>query len=78
MISTYHGHRDIVRLLLDYNADVNVTDCFGKRAVDRAKDSAIIRTLERIETEAGSKERDTVVSRKPEVKIASPKFTPRA
>ena len=73
MISTYHGHRDIVRLLLDYGADVTIADCFGKKAVDRARDTAIARILERAENEP----RSTHASKKPEVKIQSPKFNPK-
>jgi hypothetical protein len=38
MISAFHGHREILKILLDHGADTEIKDLFGKKAVDRAKD----------------------------------------
>lgn len=46
MISAYNGHKDIVRLLLEKNADATIKDCFDKTALDRAKDQKIIKMLQ--------------------------------
>jgi len=37
MIAAYHGHKNIVQILLERDADLNAKDLFGKTAFDRAK-----------------------------------------
>jgi len=39
MFATYLGFTPTVKLLLDYGADVHVTNSFGKKAVDYAKEA---------------------------------------
>jgi len=46
MISAYHGHKQVVKELLNRNADTSIQDLFGKKAIDRAKDPIIIRMLQ--------------------------------
>ena len=54
MIASYHGHKEIVKILLENNADINIQDCFGKRAIDRSKDNMIIKMLQNEEEKLGS------------------------
>lgn len=49
MIATYHSHLPIVKLLLGFNADIAIQDCFGKRAIHRAKEPTILKILQRAE-----------------------------
>lgn len=46
MISAYHGHKQVVKELINKNADTSIQDLFGKKAIDRAKDPIIIRMLQ--------------------------------
>ena len=46
MIASYHGHKEIIKILLENNADIYIQDCFGKRAIDRAKDNTVIKILQ--------------------------------
>ena len=46
MIASYHGHKEIIKILLEHNADIYIQDCFGKRAIDRAKDNTVIKILQ--------------------------------
>jgi len=46
IIAAYHGHAQIVRLLLQYKADPTLKDSFGKCAIERTRDRKIIKILE--------------------------------
>jgi len=48
-MAAYQGYIDIVIILLQYNADPNLQDSFGKRAIDRAKDPKIIKLLQSVD-----------------------------
>lgn len=63
MIAAYHGHKHIVWELLSRNADANIQDSFGKKAIDRAKDPDVIRILQ-----GGPLNRGNVVSPRPKEK----------
>jgi len=39
MIAAYHGHLKIVEQLIQNNCNLQLEDCFGKTAGDRAKGS---------------------------------------
>lgn len=49
MVAVYHAHIATVKLLLEYGADVFIQDCFGKRAIHRAKDETILKLLQKAE-----------------------------
>lgn len=57
MISAYHGHRQIVKELLARKADTSAQDLFGKKAIDRAKDSEVIRLLTNTSNKMASPQR---------------------
>lgn len=46
MIAAFNGHKEIVRLLIERNADTTIQDCFGKSAADRTKDPQILKLLQ--------------------------------
>ena len=46
MIAAYHGHKNIVQILLERDADLNAKDLFGKTAFDRAKNPQITKLLQ--------------------------------
>jgi hypothetical protein len=78
MIASYHGHKEVVKALLDYKADYDVQDCFGKKAIDRAKDPSVVKLLQKAEarinslaktadlTSSASANRNTYTSRSPQ------------
>ena len=70
MIAAYNGHREVVRHLLEKNADISVKDRFDKKAIDRAKDSKIIRMLEQAAS-APQKHNDTREEHKNERQLHS-------
>lgn len=75
MIATYHGHRGIVKILLERGADVDVSDCFGKKARDRAKDEVIVKMIEKgVHTYSGGK---TMSNKKPPSRPSSPQRSPQ-
>ena len=41
MIATYNQKKNIVRLLLEHDADPSIKDKFGKMAYERAKDKGM-------------------------------------
>lgn len=46
MIAAYQGHSKVVEVLLkDKRTDASIQDRFGKKAQDRAKDTAIYQTI---------------------------------
>ena len=46
MIAVYHSYISLVKLLVLSGAHLESTDCFGKRAIDRAKNADIFNVLQ--------------------------------
>jgi ankyrin repeat protein len=42
MIASYHGHADIVRILLEHGANVNAEDDYNATAITRAAESGYL------------------------------------
>lgn len=79
MIATYNGHAPMVSLLLSHNADPSIQDCFGKRAIHRAKQEAVIKLLKKAEgakdASPNSKNNSASSSKRGNGFIGSPKST---
>jgi len=63
MIAAYNGHKDIVRALLEKNADPLIKDCFEKTALDRTKDPLIAKLLQKASKTQASKDSNREHSR---------------
>jgi len=74
MIATYHGHKEIVRLLIDNKANAHIQDCFGKKAIDRTRDPEIIKLLETTEEVIAN---EYAKNGAIQVNPYSPKFSPK-
>ncbi|CAG9313744.1 unnamed protein product [Blepharisma stoltei] len=56
-ISVYHNYTNIVQLLLNAGCDIEHKDCFGKKAIDRAKNIEMITLLQKTASLRRKKER---------------------
>jgi hypothetical protein len=75
MIAAYNSHKEIVKLLIDKNANVTIRDCFDKTALDRSKDSYIIKMLQEaaeVGQEYDEKNEDQTQETKPEQHSLTP------
>jgi hypothetical protein len=72
MIAAYHGHLEVVKLLLDFRADTDIQDCFGKRAIDRAREQPIVDILN-----AHQRGHHSVEPKSLQVNPFSPKYSPK-
>ena len=45
MMAAHQGYEEIVRILIENGADVDISDKFGKKAYDRAKNPSIFYLL---------------------------------
>lgn len=45
MIAAAQGYEDLVEFLLEHNADLNLKDKYGKKAVDKAKNQSVFYML---------------------------------
>jgi len=78
MIATYHGHANIVKILLDRGADTEIADCFGKKAKDRAKDSTIIRLIEKADDKSTYSGPKSAGNKKTASRMSSPQRSPQS
>ncbi len=78
MIATYHGHANIVKVLIDRGADIDIADCFGKKAKDRAKDNTIIRLIERADNKSTYSASKSASNKKTPSRQTSPQRSPQS
>jgi ankyrin repeat protein len=46
LIACYDGHEEIVKILLNYKADINIKDSWGKTALDIARERRRFKIVE--------------------------------